>query len=96
MRIFRETAEAAKEARTIAKEHFEKLSKKQLEPFAFCFRDKNRHKIDDIVARMIGLDPDREEIQELLKTYRRLFCSEPNVNGRQQRIIKAVTDYHKE
>ena len=84
----------AERARRIAKEKFNKLSMERLEPFAFCFRDKNRHEIDNIVAEMLGLDPTDEDIQEMLKLYRHLFCSEPNVNGRQQRIMKAVTEYH--
>lgn len=43
---------------------------------------------------MLGLDPNDESIQEMLNHYRLLFASEPNVNGRQPSIIKAIQDYN--
>ena len=34
----------------IADMHFDELSEMQLEPFAYCFQDANRHRIDNVVA----------------------------------------------
>ena len=60
------------------------------------FRDKNRYKIDNVVAEMMGLNPEEKTTREMLNEYRKLFCNEPSVNGRQQSIIKAVTEYYNE
>ena len=83
----------AQRARNIAAEHFDRLSRLPLEPFAYCFRDTNRHAIDSVVAEMLGLDPRDDATQKMLAHYRMLFASEPNVNGRQKRIVQAIADY---
>ena len=56
----------ARGARTIAKSRFGKLSALEPEPFPCCFCDKNRHKIDNAVAEMLGLDPGDSDIQAML------------------------------
>ncbi len=85
----------AQRARDIASRNFDELSRLPLEPFAYCFRDANRHKIDLVAAEMLGLDPDDAAIREMLAHYRRLFASEPNVNGRQKAILAALDEYRK-
>lgn len=83
----------AQRARDIAGQHFDELSRLTLEPFAYCFSDANRHRIDSVVAEMLGLDPQDPAIQEMLAHYRLLFASEPNVNGRQKSIIAALESH---
>ncbi len=83
----------AERARQIATSNFERLSNLKLQPFAYCFRDTNRHEIDLVVAKMLGLDPDDQAVQDMLEHYRLLFASEPNVNGRQKSIVKALDAY---
>ncbi|MCY4474922.1 MAG: hypothetical protein OXC83_05740 [Chloroflexi bacterium] len=83
----------AETARSIADAHFDRLSKLTLEPFVFCFRDKNRYEIDNVVARMLGLDPDDSDTQAMMQRYRMLFASEPNVNGRSGRILGALGEF---
>ena len=83
----------ANRARTLATMWFDSLSKLELEPFGYCFRDRNRHRIDDAVAEMLGLDPKDEGIQDMLAGYRLLFAREPNVNGRQKRILAALEGF---
>ena len=80
----------AETARSIADTHFDRLSKLTLEPFVFCFRDKNRREIDNVVAEMLGLDADDSDTQTMMQRYRVLFASEPNVNGRSGRILGAL------
>ena len=86
---------AAQGARDIAAQYFDELSQLTLEPFAYCFRDANRHRIDDVVAEMLGLDPQDSVIQEMLAYYRLLFAQEPNVNGRQKSILAALDEHQK-
>ena len=83
----------AQHARDVAGRHFDRLSKLTLEPFAYCFRDENRHEIDSVVAEMLGLDPADGAVQEMLAHYRMLFAGEPNVNGRQKSILRAIAEY---
>lgn len=83
----------AQRARDIAGQHFDELSRLPLEPFAYCFQDANRHKIDSVVAEMLGLDSASPAIQEMMAHYRLLFASEPNVNGRQKSIIAALESH---
>lgn len=80
----------AQRARDIAERQFDELSQLPLEPFAYCFRDANRRRIDSVVAAMLGLDPQDDAVQGMLAYYRRLFASEPNVNGRQRAILAAL------
>lgn len=87
-----DTAEAQR-ARDIASQNFGRLSGLILEPFAYCFRDKNRHQIDSTVAEMLGLDPNDSAVQEMLAHYRMLLAREPNVNGRQKSILNAIANY---
>lgn len=84
---------AAQHARNIATRYFDTLASLELQPFAYCFRDTNRHQIDLVVAEMLGLDPADSAVQEMLEHYRLLFSSEPNVNGRQKSIVKALEQY---
>ena len=85
----------AQRARGIAGEHFDELARLELQPFAYCFRDSNRHRIDSVVAKMLGLDPEDGAIQDMLARYRLLFAGEPNVNGRQKSIVDALDKYRR-
>lgn len=42
---------------------------------------------------MLGLDPADSVVHEMLEHYRLLFSSEPNVNGRQKSIVRALEQY---
>ena len=81
---------AGAHARWVAGMNFAGLSALELEPFAYCFRDENRWRIDDVVAEMIGLDPSDSDVAEMLAHYRLMFASEPNVNGRNRGVLGAL------
>ena len=81
---------AGAHAREIAGLNFAELSELELEPFAYCFRDENRWRIDDVVAEMIGLDNKDRGVREMLAHYRLMFASEPNVNGRNRGVLRAL------
>ena len=87
-----DTPEAIR-ARRIAEMWFDSLSELELEPFAYCFRDRNRHQVDSTVAEMLGLDPSDSSTQDMLNLYRLMFASEPNVNGRQKGILTALEEF---
>lgn len=83
----------ADRARRIAEMWFDSLSDLELEPFAYCFQDKNRHQIDSTVAEMLGLNPNDPDVKAMLAYYRLLFASEPNVNGRNKNILAALEKF---
>ncbi len=83
----------ARLARDIANQRFDELSKLKLQPFAYCFRDENRHRIDGTVAEMLGLDSKEQAVQDMLAHYRLLFAREPNVNGRSKTILESLAEY---
>ena len=85
----------AQQALTVATQEFPRLAKLTLEPFAYCFQDKNRHEIDLVTAQMLGLDITDPIVTDMLAYYRLIFASEPNVNGRTKNIVKAIKDYQK-
>ena len=74
---------------------FEEISNLELQPFAFCFRDENRHRIDSAAAELMGLDSGNPQIRGMLASWRRIFCYEPQVNGGQKRILDALDEYYK-
>ena len=80
-------------ARRIAEMWFDSLADLALEPFAYCFQDENRQQIDTTVAEMLGLNPNEPDVKAMLAHYRLLFASEPNVNGRQKGILKALKEF---
>ena len=84
---------AAQQARAIAEQHFDELARLELQPFAYCFQDANRHRIDAVAAEMLGLDPQNQEVQDMLAYWRILFASEPNVNGRNDKITATLAKY---
>ena len=90
---FSADTQGAKKAREITDKNFDKLAKKALQPFAYCFRDKNRVLIDLVVAEMLGLDTTDESIREMLEHYRLLFASEPNVNGHNKKIVETLAEH---
>ena len=92
---FGASTRAAARARRVARQAFENLAGLELEPFAYCFRDEGRFQIDEVVARMLGLDPTTRRAQRMLARYRRLLAEEPNVNGR-QKSIRAALEQSKE
>ena len=92
---FGEDTPAATRARTIASMWFNSHAALELEPFAYCFRDSNRHQIDSTVTEMLGLNHSDPETQAMLAHYRLLFSSEPNVNGRNKRILAALKKFQK-
>ncbi len=81
---------AGAHARSVAGANFAELSGLELEPFAYCFRDANRWRIDDVVAEMIGLDMQDPNVREMVGYYRLMFASEPNVNGRNRGVLGAL------
>ena len=83
----------AEHARALADWHFQELSELPLQPFAYCFQDANRHRIDSVVAEMLGLDPADPAVSEMLAYWRVLFAGEPNVNGRQRKIVAALANH---
>ena len=83
----------ARRAREVAGARFDALSELELRPFAYCFADESRHRIDSAAAEMLGMDPEDPSIQEMLAHYRLLFASEPNVNGRQKRILAELDEF---
>ena len=66
----------------------------ELEPFVYCFRDKARHEIDSAVAEMLGLNRMDAGVQSMLAHWRLLFANEPNVNGRQKRVLSALASFN--
>ncbi len=64
----------------------------ELEPFAYCFSDETRWRIDDVVAEMIGLDTKDGQVREMIASYRLMFASEPNVNGRNRGVLAALRE----
>ena len=68
----------------------------ELEPFVYCFRDKARHEIDSAVAEMLGLNRIDADVQAMLAHWRLLFANEPNVNGRQKRVLSALSAFRGE
>ena len=86
----------AERARTLASENFDELSRLELMPFASCIIDDNRHKIDSVVADMLGLDPGHPQTLEMLDRYRYLFARQPNVHGGQKRHLHALRHYEVE
>ena len=81
-------------ARSVAKRRFPSLAEMELEPFAFCFRDKARHEIDNAVAEMLGLNRMDSDVQEMLAHWRLLFVNEPNVNGGNKRVLAALAAFN--
>lgn len=84
---------AGAHARRVAGLNFADLSELELEPFAYCFRDENRWQIDNVVAEMIGLNPNDPVVADMLAHYRLMFASEPNVNGRNRGVLGALQDF---
>ncbi len=66
------------------------------EPFAYCFRDRNRHRIDNVAAMLdltSQLDPQLDppaDIRNMLTRWRLLFCNEPHVHGHNKQILAAL------
>ena len=93
---FHEDSKAAARAREIAAKHFNDLSTLELQPFPVCYSDFNRHKIDDVVAEMLGLDVGDSETQTMMDRYRVLFAAEPNVNGGRRSYTNALKRYREQ
>ena len=93
---FHDDTPEARHAREIAARHFDELAKLELKAFAYCFNDANRHRIDNVVAEMLGLNPNDSDVQEMLGYWRMLFASEPNVNGRNAKIMAAIAKYNEQ
>lgn len=90
---FNDETPEAKQARDVAAREFERLSRLELQPFAYCFLDENRHQIDNTVAEMIGLDPSDNNVQRMLYDYRMLFARQRSVNGGRKTIKDALRRY---
>ena len=84
-----DTPEAAA-ARNLAVNHFDELANLKLQPLSYCFQDGHRRRIDGVVAEMLGLDAAEAAVQQMLAYWRTLFAGEPNVNGRQRKIVDAL------
>ena len=93
---FNDETPEAQHARDVAAGKFNELSELELKPFAYCFLDENRHRIDATVAEMLGLDSSDEVIQRMLSKYRIAFARQPSVNGGRKSILDALKRYEKE
>ena len=62
----------------------------ELEPFPHCFRDAARQMVDNAAAEMLGLNTADPDVQATLTHYRRLFATEPDVNGGRKRILAGL------
>lgn len=93
---FNDETPEAENARDIAARKFGELSELDLKPFAYCFLDENRHKIDDAVAEMLGLDPSDDTIQRMLSDYRTVFARQRSVNGGRKSITNALERYERD
>ena len=97
---FAADTDAARLARDIASLHFDELAGLVLQPFGYCSQDPNRHRIDNVVAAMLGLTSQLDaqfdppvDIRDMLARWRWLFCREPAVHGH-NREIRAALDAH--
>ena len=87
---FSADSDAARRARSIAAARFDELSRLELQPFPYCFQDEARQMIDNAAAETLGLNTADPEVQAMLAHYRRLFASEPDVNGGQKKILAGL------
>lgn len=87
---FSADSDAARRARSIAAARFDELSRLELQAFPYCFQDEARQMIDNAAAEMLGLNTADPEVQAMLAHYRRLFASEPDVNGGQKKILAGL------
>ena len=86
---FTEDSPSGKHARNVARDRIEELSTLQLQPVSYAFRDGNRHRIDEVVLEMLGLDYD-EVVVRTINTIRAHFCREPSVHGGSPTIMNAL------
>ena len=91
---FAANSDAARKARAIAPARFNELSRLELEPFPYCFRDQVRHRIDNAAAEMLGLNPADSDVQAMLAHYRYLFASETDVNGGNKRVLAGLAAFN--
>ena len=92
---FGASTDDARRARKVAAFWFDSLSDLELEPFRYCFRDRNRHQIDNAVAEMLGFAPADKSVQDMLAHWRLLFASEPNIRGedKNRKVRDAIAQF---
>ena len=86
---FAADTETATEARRVAEEHFDRLRKLELNRIALSAVDQNRHEIDRIVARMLGL-PEDDATEGMLAEWRALMCLQPAINANNKEVLATL------
>ena len=86
---FTEDSPSGEHARNVARNTIEELSTLQMQPVSYAFRDGNRHRIDEVVLEMLGLDDD-EVVARTINTIRAHLCREPSVHGGSPTIMHAL------
>lgn len=81
---------AAKTARAIAAENFDRLRKLPLKRIALCALDENRAEIDRAATLMLGLPCDARS-EAMLDAWRKLMCLQPAVNANNRRTLATLS-----
>ena len=81
---------AARAARSIAAENFDRLRTLPLKRIALCALDENRAEIDRVVTLMLGLPWDIRA-ESSLDSWRKLMCLQPAVNGNNRQTLATLS-----
>ena len=86
---FAADSESGAVARQVAVENFDRLRVLELDRIALAAVDANRHEIDRVVAKMLGLlEGDRTE--SMLADWRALMCWQPAINANNKEVIATL------
>ena len=86
---FAEQGPAGEQVRAVAQEKYGELSRLELEPVSYTFRDRNRQRIDDAALEMLGLG-DNQDAYRAVDHLRKLWCREPAVHGGDRAVMRAL------
>ena len=86
---FAADTKTAAEARRVAESHFDRLRKLELNRIALAAVDPNRHEIDRVVARMLGL-PQDDATEGMLAEWRALMCLQPAINANNKEVLATL------
>ena len=81
--------EAGAVARQVAVENFDRLRVLELDRIALAAVDANRHEIDRVVAKMLGL-PEGDRTESMLADWRALMCLQPAINANNKEVIATL------
>lgn len=85
---FSSQTDAGMTARLIASQEFKRLTRLELRQVALAATDPNRHEIDRVALRMLGIDS--REFADALANIRAQWCAEPSVNGLRASIVNEL------